>query len=485
MTNTITFRWSTGKIELAACTIPSMTAAQLSALVKTATANAEEVKQQIAEYINEQITFYDEKTERGKKSIEQLKKLLSAAVGERKQTAQEKAISRIIKNCSRAQFTGVFENAGKYCVLDGYRMVRYSAPLDSFPKAPDSLDTERAIGDKSRYNIRLNLPTVKQLKADIKLAKMGNMDIGRIHIEGEGRSIFFLYDFGYGLPQVNAKYLIDMLEAMPDAVAYSIENRTASPIYFVSGDNDGLLFPVRKTQEYESAPVAEAAPVEKTPVESPVSTAEKELEAEREERRRIEEQERIEREQAISEKLAQAEKAIINGGRIENETLDGKLLFLRLFDKYGVKLAIRSRGWVIDKLKSVVQCEDGSATVYRLITRKGEKISEGFTEAYYKLRHILIDAQNESAVDEVDIPADVPVEQAVPVVSSAPVDATQAAETVDTVQSVVAVHPALLRYPGRFKKLSAKADIEPSRGHKPSMETRLCMMNNAFCLNSS
>lgn len=131
---------------------------------------------------------------------------------------------------------------------------------------------------------------------------------------------------------------------------------------------------------------------------------------------RKEEQQRIEREQAIAEKLAQAEKAIINGGHIENEMLDGKLLFLRLFDKYGVKLAIRSRGWVIDKLKYVEQCEDGSATVYRLITRKGEKISEGFTEAYYKLRHILIDAQVE------DIPAAVPVEQAAPVVPSAPVD---------------------------------------------------------------
>lgn len=196
---------------------------------------------------------------------------------------------------------------------------------------------------------------------------------------------------------------------------------------------------------------------------------------------RKEEQRRIEREQAISETLEQAEQKIINGGRIENEMLDGKLLFLRLFDKYGVKLAIRSRGWVIDKLKYVTQCTDGSATVYRLITRKGEKISEGFTEAYYKLRHILIDAQE--AVE--DIPAAVPVEQVAPVATSAPVDATQAAETVDTVQSVVAVHPALLRYPGRFKKLSAKADIEPSRGHKPSMETRLCMMNNAFCLNSS
>lgn len=626
MTNTITFRWNTGKIELAACTIPSMTAAQLSALVKTATANAEEVKQQIAEYINEQITFYDEKTERGKKSIEQLKKLLSAAVGERKQTAQEKAIARIIKNCSRAQFTGVFENAGKYCILDGYRMVRYSTPLESFPKAPDSLDTERAIGDKSRYNIPLNLPTVKEIKADIKLARIGYIDVGRIHVSGRGRSMSFKYDFGYGLPLVDAEFLIDMLDALPNAAAYAIDK--SSGIYFTDGENDGLLLPCHKTQEYEDpAPVAVAVPVEEKPVDtapvevpvnseakinqidaplenrqvygykpdgntvtahrwkvchltgdlylqqpydgqygqrfahvvliadgvkigldvdtigncqldhSSIADVEKRIgfstlaefnacvlsaiesngyiknsyiafvrqydgelaqrmedyktawtarrEQEETERRaeidRKEEQQRIEREQAISEKLARAEKAIINGGHIENEMLDSKLLFLRLFDKYGVKLAIRSRGWVIDKLKSIVQYNDGHISVYFSRVRDTDKSSHGFVDAYFELRDLLIDAQE--AVE--NVPAAVPVEQVAPVATSAPVDATQAAETVETVQSVVAVHPALLRYSGRLYKLSATADIAQFRGRKPSRKTRLCVMNNAFFLNSS
>lgn len=634
MTNTITFRWNTGKIELAACAVLDMTAAQLSKLVKTATANAEEVKQQISDYISAEIENLNPKSEYDKKMIAQYNKLLSAAVGERKQTAQEKAISRIIKNCSRAQFTGVFENAGKYCILDGYRMVRYSAPIENFPKAPDSLDTERAIGDKSRYNIRLNLPTVKQLKADIKLAKMGNMDVGRIHVEGDGRSMIFRYDFGYGLPLVDAMYLIDMLDALPNAAAYAIDK--SSGIYFTDGENDGLLLPFHKTQEYENpAPVSKAAPVEEKPVEiveeKPVDTApvetpvnseakinqidaplenrqvygykpdgntvtahrwkvfhltgelylqqpydgeygqrfahvvlipngvkigldvctigncqldyssiadvEKRIgfstlaefnacvlsaienngyiknsyiafvrqydgelaqrmedyktawtarrEQEETERRaeieRKEEQERIEREQAISEKLARAEKAIINGGHIENEMLDGKLLFLRLFDKYGVKLAIRSRGWVIDKLKSIVQYNDGHISVYFSRVRDTDKSSHGFVDAYFELRDLLIDAQE--AVE--NVPAAVPVEQAAPVVLSAPVDAPQAAETVETVQSVVAVHPAVLRYPGRLYKLSATADIVPTRGHKPSIETRLCMMNNAFCLNSS
>ena len=402
MTDTIIFRWNTGKIELAACAVLDMTAAQLSKLVKTATANAEEVKNQISDYISAEIENLNPKSEYDKKMIAQYKKLLSAAVGERKQTAQEKAIARIIKNCSRAQFTGVFENAGKYCILDGYRMVRYSTPLENFPKAPDSLDTEKVIGDKSRYNIRLNLPTVKQLKADIKLAKMGNMDIGRIHVDGAGRSMIFRYDFGYGLPLVDPMYLIDMLDALPNAAAYAIDK--SSGIYFTDGENDGLLLPCHKTQEYEEpAPVAEAAPVE------------------------------------IVE-----EKPVDQAAPVVDETVD---------------IAAINRVVAV----AIAVC-DGAHNLEAIVD-------------YVKM-------YGEDMITE-DEAKNALLHYTVPLALPAHVDAPQAAETVDAVQSVVAVHPAVLRNPGRFKKLSAKADIEPSRGHKPSIETRLCMMNNAFCLNSS
>lgn len=278
MTNTITFKWATGNIEIAACAVLDMTATQLKTLVKTATANAEEVKNQIADYIQSEIDKLNPKSEYDKKMIAQYNKLISAACGERKQTAQEKAIARILKNVpnTRESFMGIIEDAGKYCVLDGFRLVRFSTPFDGFPTVNTTFDTNRAIGDKSRYNIKLELPTVKNLKADMKIAKLSGMDVNRIHVIRKGKRLDFGYDFGYGMPMVNAKWLIDMIEALPDAAAYAVKDYSCNPIYFTDGENDGILLPIRKMKEYESAPTVEEKAVEtavEKPIEKPVEAA--------------------------------------------------------------------------------------------------------------------------------------------------------------------------------------------------------------------
>lgn len=544
---TITLKWYTGRMEVIDSAILNMRPAQLSQIVKTATENAEEAKAQIAAVINEEIGNWRKDTETGKKRIAELKKLLDVVDG-RKLTKAEKAIQRIIKNVDdcRPQFKGVFESAGKSCVTDGYRLVRYAAPLDCFETVNPGFDVSRAIGDISAYSMRLELPDVKELKADMKLAKMGKMDAGRAHYGGGMNSV--MYDFGYGLPAVDAKYLVDMLEALPDCAAFCNPGKTSAPIYFVGGEDDGILLPISKHQEWEAAPVEQAAPavdeapaavepvvavedpapdmklnqieaalenrqvygykrdgntvtahrwkvfhiagnlylqepqvdsygqryahvalffpgvkigldigmlsswqldrytVEDVASRFPVSTVDalnelmagrmesdehirdsyiafvrqydlafaQKLEAYKaeyirrmeqkrqeahEERAHREEQERLDRERAIADELAKAEQAIINGGYVENKMLDGKPLFLRLFDKHGIKIAPRSRGWIIDKLKSVTSCADGSATVSRLAARQGEKISQGFCDAYYELRNHLIKLAEEAQAE--------------------------------------------------------------------------------------
>ena len=566
MTNTITFRWSTGNIEIAACAVLDMSAAQLKNLVKTATANAEEVKNQIAEYITSEIEKLNPKSEYDKKMIAQYNKLISAAVGERRQTAQEKAIARIMKNCNREEWTGVIHDAEMYCVLDGFRLVRYAAPLDNFPTASQTFDTNKAIGDKSRYNIKLALPTVKDLKADMKIAKLSGIDVNRIHVINSKR-MDFGYDFGFGLPMVNAKWLIDMLEALPDAAAYAVEGRECNPLYFVSGKDDGILLPIRRanTSHLDPAIEAVAKPIEK-PVEEvktseevkedptpavdevkkdpapEVNTAENKLSAvkinqieaplekrqvygykpdgntvvahrwkvfhlsgnlylqepqvdqykqrfahlalffpgvkigldigmltgwqldqysaedvenkcgcptvdtfsamikdqmesdghikntyiafvnqyDREFAKQIEEykakwlerrakknaewqaeclrkqeQQHREREQEIAEDIANAEQAIMNGGTIDNVMLDGKCVFLRLFDKYEIDIAIRTRGWIINKLTSVIQKDNGGASLTFKRRTKTEKISQSFVNAYFQLRDMLIKEKQE------------------------------------------------------------------------------------------
>lgn len=428
MTNTITFKWNTGNIEIAACAVLDMTAAYLARLVKTATANADEVKTELSAFIQGEIDKLNPKRDYDKRTIEQYKKLLSV-VAEKKQSKREKAVIRIAKNCSSAmagKYYGVIHDDEKYCVLDGYRMVRYAAPIDGLEDAPCTFDTVKAIGNKSAYSAALALPTVQEIKADMKIAKLAGTDINHIRIIKTGKRLDGCYDFGYGLPMVNAKYLIDMIEALPEAIAYyNPEHALCNPIYFDGGEDDGILLPVRKMQEY-------AAPVEEKPIEKPVeaaapvqSEAEKELEAERERRRCMAEQEQNTRENEIAAELAKAEQKIISSGYIENKNLYGKLLFLRLFDKYGVKVAIRSRGWIIDKLKSVNQHTDGSANISFRATRKGERASQGFWDAYVELRDILIKAKQEAEE----------VKSAAPVVD----------ETVDTaaINRVVAVAIAL------------------------------------------
>ena len=400
MANTITFKWATGNIEIAACAVLDMTAAYLARLVKTATVNADEVKAELSAYIQSEIDKLNPKRDYDKRMIEQYQKLLSV-VYEKKQDKREKAAIRIVKNCSSAmagKYYGVIHDAGKYCVLDGYRLVRYAAPIDGLEDAPCTFDTVKAIGNKSAYSAVLVLPAVKDIKADMKIAKLSGQDVNHIRVIKTGKRLDFCFDFGYGLPMVNAKYLIDMIEALPDAQAYyNPEHALCNPIYFDGGEDDGILLPVRKMQEY-AAPVEEVKedPAIEKPVEYPVSEAEKELEAERERRRCMAEQEQNARENEIADELAKAEQKIISSGYIENKKLYGKLLFLRLFDKYGVKVAIRSRGWIIDKLKSVNQHTDGSANISFMATRKGERASQGFWDAYVELRDILIKAKQEA-----------------------------------------------------------------------------------------
>lgn len=437
------------------------------------------------------------------------------------------------------KYMGVIHDADMYCVLDGFRLVRYTAPIENMPTAAQTFDTNRAIGDKSRYTVKLALPTVKDLKADMKIAKLSGMDVNRIHVIRKGKRLDFGYDFGYGMPMVNAKWLIDMIEALPDAAAYAVDSINPNPVYFTDGDNDGILLPIRKMQEYESAPTVEEKAVEtavEKPIEKPVEaaapvvkedpapevkTAENKhsapiqdvptvknlsqfkkaisagyafkivkhyikpelsgqirkpnkvqtnafysvvqgepnnpvslandgkgyylnygkagdwdftgdtikmyaggnpvweitfdlsypvdvvpvavtVDPAIEERKRREEQDRIERYRALADELEKAEQTIIDGGYIENKNINGKCVFLRLFDKYDIDIAIRTRGWIINKLTSVIQKENGGASLTFRRKTKTEKVSRSFVVAYFKLRDMLIKAKQKAEAAPVD-----------------------------------------------------------------------------------
>lgn len=56
------------------------------------------------------------------------------------------------------------------------------------------------------------------------------------------------YDFGGGLPLVNAEYLLDLLELFPDCEIYAHEN-PIYPIYYKSAAGEAVLCPIRKSEK--------------------------------------------------------------------------------------------------------------------------------------------------------------------------------------------------------------------------------------------
>lgn len=138
---------------------------------------------------------------------------------------QTNAIKRIIKNATNSALKGVFIDVdGSACACDGFRVVRLYGRPDGLPTAP-GLNTSRFF-DKWEPGAGLLLPSVECLKYHIK-NKM-------------------LYDFGNGMPHVDARYLLDMIRIFPDAAAYMGAKGVNDAIMFYSEYGDGLLLPCRK-----------------------------------------------------------------------------------------------------------------------------------------------------------------------------------------------------------------------------------------------
>lgn len=251
---TITFSWYTGSITVYKELLLNESAAYLKKLLNTADKNREEVSEELKNYIQEEIDALDPKSVIDKKRIEKYNKLLSV-FADRKQTREEKAIAKIINlNDTREDYKGIFYNSGKYCAINGYTAIRLSFRPYGIADAKKDFDINKAIGDIRKYSAELTIPAASIIRKDVKIAKNG-VSFDKYHIEKYGRDIRVLYDCGYNKPLVNTEYLLMILDALPDCkVFYDPERGYKSPLYIVSGENDGILLPVKKEQEFEEAP---------------------------------------------------------------------------------------------------------------------------------------------------------------------------------------------------------------------------------------
>jgi hypothetical protein len=156
-----------------------------------------------------------------------------------------KAAERVIKSAKSYQaahecFHGAWiDSAGRQCLCDSFQAyrLREALPLETLPEKISPIDLNRIIS--KNLGATLELPDVGTLRAFIKTEKARKK-------AAKDKSLI-IYDFGEGLPAVNAEYLLNALEILPGCTATaSRENSQLRAIYFESPDGDGILMPVRK-----------------------------------------------------------------------------------------------------------------------------------------------------------------------------------------------------------------------------------------------
>ena len=145
-----------------------------------------------------------------------------------------KAAQRLLKAAQREKFSFPYMEGDLQCFCSGYHAARLLEPLP-LENTENDFSLSRVFAGPEKYADPLELPTVSELKAYIKITKAE---------PGRTRGERVLYDFGEGLPAVNASYLLDMLELLPGCRA--TWKSCKDPIYFISDTGDGVLLPVKK-----------------------------------------------------------------------------------------------------------------------------------------------------------------------------------------------------------------------------------------------
>lgn len=165
-------------------------------------------------------------------------------------TSRLKAAERIIKSAkseqpSRPCMHGAWIDNSKQYTSDGFRIVRFNEPLplESIPEGAEPLNMSRVIAPGMNTGAKLDLPELGALRAYIKTEKA--------RIKAEKLRGVPLWDFGDGLPAVDAQYLADMLEALPGCTATAAKDHPELRIiYFESENGDGGLCPVEKVKKH-------------------------------------------------------------------------------------------------------------------------------------------------------------------------------------------------------------------------------------------
>jgi hypothetical protein len=164
------------------------------------------------------------------------------ALGKAKGGNAYNAVKRFIKGCpdARPDFQGVwYDVEGRQCMCDGYHAIRLVNPVEGF-NAVKGMDLDKVFPNDAMIECELPMPTPGEVK--IKSIPATSYPYNRK-----------IYDFGDGLPAVDAKFLKNIMDCLPDAKVYATNNPyrgdkrvEISPVLFRSEKGDAILLPVRK-----------------------------------------------------------------------------------------------------------------------------------------------------------------------------------------------------------------------------------------------
>jgi hypothetical protein len=157
-----------------------------------------------------------------------------------------KACKRILKASIRGDADLVWIGKDGYQYFtSGYHGVALENPID-FPMVDDSFHkcpgVEQVIhpDSLSKDYAFIDLPTINMIKQHKKLCKAE----GRVVQEGKKK--FYVWDFGENMPYVNADYLLDVMEALPNCQGwYDTKKPNFSPIFVTSDFGTGIIMPIR------------------------------------------------------------------------------------------------------------------------------------------------------------------------------------------------------------------------------------------------
>lgn len=151
---------------------------------------------------------------------------------------KKKAADNILKQLKNSSKQGgaITTADGSQIIGGAFSAVKLMEPLPVEP-APGNIppiDYIYCLDNAAKNNgVKMELPALAELSAHIKAEKAN-------------KNKYIYYDFGDGLPLVDAQYLYDILVLLPDSVCIASKEALTRALYFKSEAGEGLLLPCRK-----------------------------------------------------------------------------------------------------------------------------------------------------------------------------------------------------------------------------------------------